>query len=134
MPLNATASNFIVIWYLVASVLNILALGALAYALIRVHTALNQLTTRVEPLLDKADTILGQANDQLEKVSSSATNILNHGENITATLQTQTEKTSAQISKTIYRPFISVNALLSGVSEGAKTYLTLQKRQKQKGS
>ncbi|MGC4042602.1 MAG: hypothetical protein QM758_02240 [Armatimonas sp.] len=134
MALSASASNIIVIWYLIASVLNILALGVLAYALIRVHTALSQLSTRVEPLLNKADTILEQANDHLEKAGTSASSILAHGENITATLQAQTEKTSAQVSRTIYRPFISVNALMSGVAEGAKTYLTLQKRQKQKGS
>ncbi len=135
MALSAAASNILVLWYLIASVLNIVALIGLAVALARVHAELSRLTARVEPLLGKADTVLSQAGEHLEKVGVSAGAILNHGESITATLQQQTEKTSAQISRTIYRPFIGVNALFSGLSEGAKTYRALQKqRQRQKGS
>jgi hypothetical protein len=135
VALSAAASNVIVLWYLVASVLNLVALVGLAVVLLRVHTELSRLTARVEPLLGKADTVLSQANEHLEKVGASAGTILSHGESITATLQQQTEKTSAQISRTIYRPFIGVNALFSGLTEGAKTYRALQKqRQRQKGS
>jgi hypothetical protein len=133
VALSATASNLIVIWYLVASILNIVALGLLAWGLVRLHTVLNQLSGRVEPLLNKTDTVLAQASEQIEKVGVSAGNILAHGESITSTLEEQTRKTSVQVSRVVYRPFIGINALLSAISEGTKTYKTLQKQEKQKG-
>ena len=136
MALNATASNLIVIWYILASVLNLGAVVGLAFLLSRVQSELSRLTTKVEPLLSKADGVLGQANEHLDRIGTQATNIMNHTEGIATTVETKTDQVSSNVSRMIYAPFISVSALVNGITYGVKTFSTLRSvegRTKQKG-
>ena len=92
MALNATASNLIVVWYIIASVLNLGAIVGLAALLQKVQTELSRLAARVDPLLMKADTVLVQANQQLEKAGSTANSILDRTEGIATNVEAKTSQ------------------------------------------
>jgi ABC-type transporter Mla subunit MlaD len=122
MQLNSAASNVVVIWYLVASILNILALAGLVFGLAKLSAQLSELSSKVDPLLTKADTVLSQANDQLDRIGTTTGHVLDKTEAIATTVQDTTAKTSNRVSRLIYTPFVSAQALLTGVSEGAKAF------------
>lgn len=122
MQLNAAASNVVVVWYLVASVANIVALIGLVFGLVKLSTQLSELSRKVDPLLSKADTVLNQANDQLDRIGMTTGRVLDKTEAIATTVQESTTKTSHRVSRLIYTPFVSVQALLTGFSEGARTF------------
>ena len=136
MQLNSAASNVVVVWYLIASIINILALVGLVFGLSKLSAQLAALSEKVDPLLSKADTVLSQANDQLDRIGTTTGNVLDKTEAIATTVQESTTKTSHRVSRLIYTPFVSAQALLTGVSEGAKAF-TNRSRQapqnKQKG-
>ena len=122
MQLNSAASNVVVVWYLVASIVNIVALVGLVVGLMKLSTQLSQLSAKVDPLLSKADTVLSQANDQLDRIGATTVHVLDRTEAIATTVQESTAKTTNRVSRLIYTPFVSAHALLTGVAEGAKAF------------
>ena len=122
MQLNAAASNIVVIWYLVASILNLAVLLGLVVGLAKLSAQLVQLSAKVEPLLTKADTVLSQANGQLDRIGTTAGHVLDRTEQIATSVQETTSRTSNRVSRLVYSPFVGVHALVSGVTEGAKTF------------
>lgn len=128
MSLNTVAGTVVVVWYLIASLLNIILIAVLAIALVRLNTKLDELTRRVDPLVGTADQLLRLANEKLTTMSGVAENLLEHGEAVAATVHSRTESTSTVIQRTIMTPFVGANALLSGITHGFATFSRLQTR------
>lgn len=133
MQLNAAASNLVVVWYLIASVLNLAVILGLVIALAKLSAQLHALSARVDPMLSKAETVLSQANSQLERIGTSTSSLLDTTQGVASTVQETTVRTSANISRLVYTPFVGIHALLAGVSHGAKTFTNRSKRNSQKG-
>ena len=130
MQLNASASNLVVIWYIVASILNVGALIGIVVGLTRLSAQLTQLSTKVDPLLSKADTVLTQANDQLDRIGSTTNQVLDRTATIATTVQDTTTQTSQKVSRLVYTPFVSAQALLTGVTTGARAFARSQRNPK----
>jgi hypothetical protein len=120
MNLNPIASNLVVAWYLGLSLILTAVVVGLTLVLYKVNARLEALTLQVEPLLQKADQALALANEKLETIGTTTESLLAHGDAVAATVEAKTETTSRLVQKTIYTPFVSLNALLAGVSAGAK--------------
>ncbi len=120
MNLNAVASNVIIAWYLGLSLILTGVVVGLTLVLYKVNARLEALTQQIEPLLQKADQSLTLANEKLATIGSATESILAHGDAVAATVEAKTETTSRLVQKTIYAPFVGVNALLAGMAAGAK--------------
>jgi hypothetical protein len=128
MTLNPVASNLMIAWYLGLSLILTLAIIGMTVLLYQLNTKLESLTAQVEPLLGKADQTLALANEKLASIGSTTESLLAHGEAVAATVEAKTETTARMVQKTVYTPFVGVNALLAGVVAGARALGGRQRR------
>jgi len=130
MNLNPVASGILVFWYLGFS---LILTGVLVFLTLKLHqlnARLETLSTQLTPVLEKVDQTLTLANEKLVTVGTTTESILAHGEAVAATVEAKTATTSSLIQRTVYAPFVSVNALLAGLAVGAQTFGVLQSRKK----
>lgn len=132
MQLNAAASTVLVISYLVASVVLIVLLGALIYLLARTNQLLNQIASRVDPTLEKADEVLAVVADRVSVIGERTEGLLTQGEAVVETVHDRVDRTTSAVQRTINAPLIGVNSLAAGLSRGLHTFSRLQEQQRRR--
>jgi predicted PurR-regulated permease PerM len=122
IQLSPIATTFLVVGYVVFSLLTLGALGALAWGVFRLNTELEKLHAKADPLLGKTDEILGLVSEKVTTIGTSAENILLQSEAMTGNLTAKVDQTASAVQKTVHAPLISINALLAGVQHGATVF------------
>lgn len=130
MNLNTVAGMLVVGWYVLASLLNIVLITVIATAMVRLNTKLDDLTRRIDPLLNTGDQFLQIATQKITSIGDTTENILTHGELIASLAEKKSQSTGKIIQKTILSPFININSVLYGIQYGFFTFGKLQSRQK----
>jgi predicted PurR-regulated permease PerM len=130
IQLSPLATTFLVVGYVVFSLLTLGALGALAWGVFRLNAELEKLNAKADPLLGKTDEILGLVSEKITTIGASAESILVQGEAMTGNLTAKVDQTASAVQKTVHAPLIGLNALLSGVQHGATVFRQGSKRQK----
>lgn len=128
LQLNAAASTAIVISYVIFSLVLTVILAGIVVALTRLNAKLNEITTRVEPLLEKTESILALTNEKIATVGESTENILRQGEAAATTVNDKVGQTAVTVQRTVNAPIISLNSIAAGLSEGFSTFTRLQTR------
>jgi predicted PurR-regulated permease PerM len=122
IQLSPIASTFLIVGYVVFSLLTLGSLAGLAWGVFRLNGELEKLNAKADPLLGKTDEILGLVSEKVMTVGTSAEHILLQSEAMTGNLTQKVDQTASAVQKTIYAPLISLNALLAGVQHGATVF------------
>jgi predicted PurR-regulated permease PerM len=122
IQLTPIASTFLIIGYIVFSLLTFGVLAALAWGVFRLNTELEKLNAKADPLLGKTDEILGLVSEKVTTIGTSAENILVQSEAMTGNLTAKVDQTASAVQKTVHAPLIGLNALLAGVQYGATVF------------
>lgn len=126
--LNPVASTVLVASYVLFGVILCGLLGGLCFALFKLNARLDQITQRLDPLLDKADGVLTQAAQTIEAVGGRTEAVLSYGEDTVETIHEKIEQTAQTVQTAVNAPIIKANSLLAGVTQGFLTFTHLQKR------
>ena len=122
IQLSPIASTFLIVGYIVFSLLTLGALSGLAWGVFRLNTELEKLNAKADPLLGKTDEILGLVSEKVTTIGASAENILVQGEAMTGSLSAKVDETASAVQKTVHAPLIGLNALIVGVQHGARVF------------
>jgi hypothetical protein len=132
IQLSPIASTFLIVGYIVFSLLTLGALAALAWGVFRLNAELEKLHAKADPLLGKTDEILSLVSEKVTTIGASAESILLQGEAMTGNLTAKVDQTASAVQKTVHAPLIGLNALLAGVQHGATVFRQGNKQRSKK--
>lgn len=118
MHLETWADISLVIFVAIFSLIAVAALLIMAFALIKLQTAIAALATKIEPVVVKASDTLDTVNRVTVSVGEKADHILARGEILTDNVSKNIEKTANIVQTTVTTPLINISSLISGVSKG----------------
>jgi len=118
MQLSAFANTLIVAWYFVAGCVGLIGLLLLARTLRALEQRLAGLERQIAPLLARTDTLLTLGEHQMRDAAQRTEAILALGEHAAAAVDSTASESSRLVKGVVYRPFVELNAVLSGISAG----------------
>jgi predicted PurR-regulated permease PerM len=118
MHLSGAASLALIIFVALGSILCVVLLGIMAFAVTKIQQQLTMLTNKVEPVVTKASDTLDTVNRVTVTVGEKADHILTRGEELTDSVSLNVEKTATVVQNTVTTPLINLSSLLAGVSKG----------------
>ncbi|HVK06236.1 MAG TPA: DUF948 domain-containing protein [Armatimonadaceae bacterium] len=128
MQLNPVASTVVVAFFLVLSVILVGLLAALIIIMARLNAKLEEVTTRVDPLLNRVETLMVEANDRLNTIGDKAEVILTQGEAVATTVHDRVDRTATAVTRTVNAPLIGINSIAAGLSAGWEAFTHSSRR------
>jgi hypothetical protein len=122
IQLTPIASTFLIVGYIVFSLLTLGVLVGLTWGVFRLNRELEKLNAKADPLLGKTDEILGLVSEKVMTLGASAESILIQSEAMTGNVSARVDQTASAVQKTVHAPLISINAFLAGVQHGANVF------------
>ncbi|MFM7321831.1 MAG: hypothetical protein ACKO5K_09945, partial [Armatimonadota bacterium] len=118
MHLSSVANTLVVAWYFLAGIIALAGLLLLAKALSGIERRLSDLERTLAPMVAKADALLAEGEQRARSVADHTEAIFAATERTAQTIDTTTTETSRVVQGAIYRPFVELNAVLSGITAG----------------
>ncbi|MDX1932053.1 MAG: hypothetical protein SFU56_05565 [Capsulimonadales bacterium] len=127
MPvLGPVASTFLVVFYILTSLILVILLVAAVYLVLRLNALLEKYEQKIDPLLQKADTVLTLTTEKVSSIGTKAEEILTQGEELTEMVHSRVDTTTYAVRRTVFTPLIGLNSVLAGLRRGAETFTRRQ--------
>jgi predicted PurR-regulated permease PerM len=128
VQLGPYASTFLVVFYVLTSLILVVLLGAAVFLVLKLNALLEKYERKIDPLLAKADIVLTVTTEKVNSIGTKAEEILNQGEELTEMVHTRVDTTTSVVQRTVFTPLISVNSLLAGIKQGTRTFANRQQK------
>jgi hypothetical protein len=101
---------------------NSLFVGGIAVALWLLHAKLAQALHRTEPLLQRANELVGKLDALASTVEARMTGVLDTAERLVRDVTQKVDTTTSIAEETISQPLIGAASLMAGISRGLDAY------------
>ncbi len=129
MQLNPISSGVLVGFFIFISLALFVILCAMAFLLLKMNSLLEEYRARLDPLLEKADTVLSLTTDKVTTIGGKAEVILSQAEEVAGTVHEKVDRTTTAVQRTIHAPLIGINSLAAGLTHGIAAFSRLQQRE-----
>ena len=104
------------------SIIAVVLLAVMAFALTKLVKLLDTITNKLEPVIVKATDTIETVQRVTTNVGEKADQILARGETMTDSVSTRVEKTAEVVQQAVTGPLINLSSLITGVSKGFEVY------------
>jgi uncharacterized protein YoxC len=101
---------------------NSLFVGGIAVALWLVYTRLNQLMAHSQPLIERAEEVVGKVDELTQKLDERVSGLLDRADHLARDVSQKVETTTSIAEETISQPLIGAASLMAGISRGLSAY------------
>lgn len=130
MPqLDPFTSGFLIVFYVIASLVLVGLVGFAAWAIWKLHTLLEKYEARINPVIDKADQVLNLISEKVDTIGGKAESILTQGEEMAESVHEKVDRTATTVQRTINAPIIKANSWAAALKQGFSTFTRLQLKQ-----
>ena len=104
------------------SIIAVVLLGVMAFALTKLVKLLDTITNKLDPVIVKATDTIETVQRVTTNVGEKADQILTRGETLTDSVSDRVEKTAEVVQQAVTGPLINLSSLITGVSKGFEAY------------
>lgn len=126
--LDHFTSAFLIVFYVIASLVLVGLVGFAAWAVWKLHNLLEKYEARINPVIDKADHVLNLISEKVDTIGGKAESILTQGEEMAESVHEKVDRTATTVQRTINAPIIKVNSLAAALTQGFATFTRLQQK------
>ena len=123
------ASGILVASYVILGLVISGLLAVVCAALLKLNKRLDDWASRLDPLLEKADTALSVTTETVENLGSRAEVVLERSEAAVEGVQDKVDRAAEAVTHVVNAPIIQTNSLLAGLSRGLSTFSRLQRKE-----
>lgn len=133
MYLNPVASTFLIVFYVLASLVLVGLVAFAAWMVWKLHNILEKYEARINPVIDKADQVLTLINEKVDTIGGKAESILTQGEEMAESVHEKVDRTATTVQRTINAPIIKANSWAAALRQGFSTFAQLQLQPERNG-
>jgi predicted PurR-regulated permease PerM len=126
VELHPVTSTIVIIFIIVQALVLTMIFGIIGFGFKKLNDKVEALMPKVDPILSKVDHTLLMVNEKVATIGDKAEHIVTQGEEVAESVHSKVDQTATAVQKTVHTPLIALNALAAGVTQGVKTFSSLQ--------